>query len=550
MRSSLGASRAREERGYVGAQPSGSGSKSQVVSMDEMPLIGRSPGAPNPTLRSGWWGMEIKEPFAQMYKSRMTADAAQQGLPRIAPKPEFGGWLHRRQFIIGPEPLRPYAEWLIRELPHGLYFTHCPTLPVRDSEHGLVLGLAIASDDRDDPDGWAGRWVLLTGTTLSLDASGLLGVFIRGRWLSSSPELLRTLSPELPLPVRRLRYNEGMDWFAPPGSGIDGIGKLLPSQTIDIATGEVSSRTLLAPVAHRSDRERVTALADRLVRTVESAARRYDELLVALTAGRDSRLVLAAAIAAGAEVSAYTFFLPHMNEVDRTLPPRLCASVGVRHFATTPGDARPEIYSLFDQHCAHHCVEANRPGLATRAIGWSLGNVAVLPGNGFEVGRCQYYGKLPRELNERVLATSPMLAHEPRERVGISDWARWIDDHPDPLDWRDRFYIEQILAGWLSSTAQAGDLAGPPEVWVANSRRFISELLQFPEAVRMKAFHQDAVLEALSPKLARLPVNVVGSRTTVRLRRELSLVRRDRVRYFARRIRAVRAYRTGRRLAP
>jgi hypothetical protein len=481
----------------------------------------------------------------------MTAELAEGPVETISlpSKPGFEGWLHRRQFVIGPEPLRPYTDWLVRELPHGLYLTHCPTLPVADSEHGIVLGLAIASDEKNDPDSWAGRWALLSGTTLGLDAGGLLGVFIRGRWLSSSPELLRTIAPELPLPARRLRYGEEMDWFAPPDSGINGIGRLLPSQTIDIATGEVSSRALLAHVTPKSHGDRVRALADRLVHTLNAVGEVYDEVLVPLSAGRDSRVVLAAAIAAGVEVSAYTFFLSHMKEIDRRLPPRLSASVGVRHFAITPGDVRPEIESLFDLHCAQHCVEANRPGLATRAIGWTIGNVAVLPGNGFEVGRCQYYGKLPPQLNEQVLETSVVFANDPRGRVGVREWARWIEDHPEPLDWRDRFYIEQILGGWLSSTAQAGDLAGPETIWVANSRRFISELLQFPEPVRLKAFHQQAVLEALSPELARFPVNVGGSRTVARLRQELRLLRSDRAHYFARRIRAVSAYRTGRRLA-
>jgi hypothetical protein len=495
------------------------------------------------------FGCDIRE-------ARVNIELADTGVETtlLASKREWGGWLHRRQFIIGPEPLCPYADWLVRELPQGLFLTHCPTLPVTDSEHGIVLGIAIASDDRDDPDGWAGRWALLTETILSLDASGLLGVFVRGPWVSSSPELLRSIAPELPLPARKLRYAQGMDWFAPPRSGIDGIGRLLPSQTIDLSTGEVSARALLAPVPRRSDRDRVTALADRLVHAVQVVGDRYDEALVPLTAGRDSRLVLAAAIAAGVEVTAYTFFLPHivprMKEIDRTLPPRLAASVGVRHFSITPGDQRPEILALFDRHCAHHCVEANRAALATRALGWSIGNVAVLPGDAFEVGRCYFHDIVPPTLSDHVLDTNVVFTPDPQEGVGIREWARWIEDHPEPLDWRDRCYIEQILGGWVSSVAQAGDLAGPETISVANSRRFISEFLQFPELVRRKAFHHDAVLEALSPELARFPINFGGSRAMARLRRELGLARREKAHYIQGRVRAVRAYRAGRRLAP
>jgi hypothetical protein len=294
----------------------------------------------------------------------------------------------------------------------------------------------------------------------------------------------------------------------------------------------------------------VTALADRLVHAINAVGKRYDEVLVPLTAGRDSRLVLAAAIAAGVEVTAYTFFHPHMREIDRTLAPRLAASVGVRHFSITPGEPRPEILALFDRHCAHHCVEANRAAFATRAIGWSIGNVAVLSGDVFEVGRCYFHGIVPPTLSEEVLETNAVFTPDPQEGVGIRKWARWIEDHPEPLDWRDRCYIEQILGGWVSSVAQAGDLAGPETISVANSRRFISEFLQFPEPVRRKAFHHHAVLEALSPELARFPINLSGSRTIARLRRELRLVRSEKVHYIQGRVRAVRAYRAGRRLAP
>ena len=238
-----------------------------------------------------------------------------------------------------------------------------------------------------------------------------------------------------------------------------------------------------------------------------------------------------------------------MREYERSLPPRLAAAVGVRHVAITRGEARPEIESLFDEHCARHSVEANRDWLARGSLPWNVGNVGVLPGNIFEVGHCEYYDYLPAALAECDLLANVVTAHDPPERVGIRDWARWIERHPEPLDWRDRFYLEQRLAGWLSSSAQAGDVAGPEMVWIANSRRFITELLQFGELERRKGYHQHSVLKALSPELARFPVNVAGSRAVARLRRELHLLRTDRHHYFGRRVRAVAVHRRGRRLA-
>ena len=126
--------------------------------------------------------------------------------------------------------------------------------------------------------------MLVSGTTLGLDACGLLGVFYRDGWLSSSPELLRLIPPELPQPEERLVYESGLDWFPPPRSGIPGVWRLLPSQTIDIATGELRHRPLLV----HSDADR-QALAEMLVASLVNLGER--RVIVPLTGGRDSRVL-------------------------------------------------------------------------------------------------------------------------------------------------------------------------------------------------------------------------------------------------------------------
>jgi hypothetical protein len=392
------------------------------------------------------------------------------------------------------------------------------------SEHGLVLGIAVPTLE-DGPDDWAGRWALVKGTTLGLDACGLLGVFYRDGWYSSSPELLRLIPPELREVENRLVYESGLDWFPPPRSGISGIRRLLPSQTIDFATGELRPRPLLVP----SDPD-PHGLAEMLVAALVNFADR--RVIVPLTGGRDSRVILAAALKAGLDVVTYTAIrLPRFSHADLTLPPKLSEIAGVPHYAIRPGKPRPELVDLFDRHSAHHCVDVERRGLAS---GDTPSFAPLLSGHVFELGRCFYYGELPAELDDATLAQKP-----------VHEWASWIQEHPEPIDWRDRFYWEQRLAGWSSSFAQAGDLAPPERFYPANSRRFASGLLAFPEAVRRRSDHQRAILESLSPELAAVPINPEpGSKVSRRIKYEARLLKRDRHRYPAGRVAALRRFRS------
>lgn len=192
--------------------------------------------------------------------------------------------LHRRQFVIGPRPLRPFDDWQTVELGDGLVLSHDPALPVVRAGRNVLLGTVLPTDAaRPDPvgdlladtipadliDGWTGRWVLIEGDHLRLDATGTLGVFHRrvdGRtWASSSAELLRSIEPQLSSPRQAIAHGRGMDWYPPPASGIEGIGCLLPSQSMRLSDGTIERRRLLPPVSPRGYDETLDVLGARLV---------------------------------------------------------------------------------------------------------------------------------------------------------------------------------------------------------------------------------------------------------------------------------------------
>ena len=157
---------------------------------------------------------------------------------------------HRRQFVIGPRPYRPFDDWFCTGLDDARYLSHCAELRVSWARDGdgtcwALLGLAVQtlerrpdpltslarSSTRDVPrlySSWAGRWALIGSGELHLDASGLLGCYYGmdrdgGMWATSSPALIGSLAGAEPYgKTRKLRYESGISWFPPaskPPSG-------------------------------------------------------------------------------------------------------------------------------------------------------------------------------------------------------------------------------------------------------------------------------------------------------------------------------------------
>lgn len=91
---------------------------------------------------------------------------------------------------------------------------------------------------------------------------------------------------------------------------------------------------------------------------------------------------------------------------------------------------------------------------------------------------------------------------------GLRMWLEWTSRTPhDHLDLRDRFYIEQRLAGWQSSKEQVYDMLPLERFPPVNSARCYALLLAVDEERRARQQHQRDLVERLCPPLAGIPVN-------------------------------------------
>lgn len=458
--------------------------------------------------------------------------------------------MHRRQFVIGPEPYRIRDDWEVESLGDGLYLSRCPSLPIAHAHDSgghrwTLLGAVVQSDpDRatpaadlarrgsEDLEGtlrtWTGRWVLAGKGEVRMDASGLLGCFVRvvdrETWVSSSPVVLAKLRerPHAPARPPLMAPTPGMNWRPPPSSGFVGITRLLPSQVLRFgATGRsVEPRWLVDRTAlHASYDDAVETLRRHLMGAM-AALGRIGRPWLGLSGGHDSRMLLAAAHAAGVDIQPYTFTKPFhgMSAGDRRLPPRLAAEVGMSHRFVRPERPSNARGLAFDAHTGGHCLDIDRAYLVHNQWARLPEGSISLRGGVFEAGRCLFYERLesivrsPADVVAAVAHAFSLLPENPTaatQLAGLQAWATWMfrTTPPEPIDWRDRFYLEQRAGGWRSSTEHGLDMTGRQSVHPANCGTIISALLALPEDARRTGSWCDDLVERMAPQLGRFPYN-------------------------------------------
>ena len=455
---------------------------------------------------------------------------------------------HRRQFVIGPEPMPVFDDWIARKLAPTVWISHCPALPAgwqkdRDGTQWCLLGVAVQTlDDRGAPlpeiaqaaspavsglrHNWAGRWVLASGSQLFLDASGLLGCYYGQRgtnsWISSSPALMhRILSGPDPVDAESplLHYRSGIDWFPPPRSRFPDIRRLLPSQWISPTEGETGTAALLPPIDPTRPFEEVVGLIGQSLNvTLEQLAASGAPLSLGLTAGADSRAVMAICKAAGINIKSFTRITARMSVADGELPPLLAACCGFSHEWTRSKRVEDRRLQIAFDHSRGNVSRGDMKPFLTGDRD-DLDGIAI-GGHAFEVFSYNILSSLPDSIESPDRLAHDIACMFRRDRGagildagtvivrGLSEWLQWVLQHPEAhLDWRERFYLEQDNAGWLSSKEQIYDLNRVVRFPLLNAARNYSILLGLPPGMRRHGQIQSELIRRSAPELLDFPIN-------------------------------------------
>ncbi len=451
--------------------------------------------------------------------------------------------------MLGPRSCSPVPSWTTTYIPRTGYLCHCPELTVASAEDAdgqvwYLLGLAIQSEaGRPEPvdeittathdtiqdlyQTWAGRWVLIGAGELHMDSSGLLGCFYtlvgysggatEEHWVSSSAALLAEVSDIDRTPTRNILHGEGFDWYTPPRSRFESIRRLLPSQLLMLADGNILPRRLFPELSETFAYDDILErLRGNLATVLRGASATSGDLRLALSAGYDSRLLLAAARYAGVPVKTYTQVYPGISQADLTLPPELARAVGLTHSFYSEGTFREDLAAMYDRHTAGHSVDRDRHFISHGQFDWGRrGDTLLLRGGALGAGKAVFWRKFPREESRPTLPDVETMvrrfgyegATEGHPLVSaLGEWIDWTHRTPHPeLDWRDRLYLEQKLGGWLSSIEQSLDLIDAVSLQPANSGSYYAHVLQVPPAKRCTGQHHVDLIGSMAPELLAFP---------------------------------------------
>lgn len=414
--------------------------------------------------------------------------------------------------------------------------SHCPSLLVsqatdRCGRRWALIGLAAQTEpSRDAPreelaalatddvaalyESWAGRWALIGETSLHGDAAGSFGCFYLdgGPWASSSLALLSQLGGREEPGSRRFRLvkGDGFNYDPPPRSCYAGILKLLPTQWLELASGRPHPRAMpsLREAPPPYD-EALDRMAEFLVTAFRNIADDDKRLMVALSAGYHSRVLLAAAAKSGVAFETYTQTFPLMLLADRELPPRLSEEVGIRHSLYRPQAALASLSELLDVHSHGLFMDTDRRFFIHQQWTWSQPDDIFIRGRGFELGECFEWWRLPETPSIEAILTGFRAEQAPDYvKQSITEYLAWTAQHPLPgVDWRDRWYLDIRQGGWASNTEQSLSLAAGTSYAPANSARFYRHMLQLPLEKRRPRQHLVDLIDRLCPALNAFPFN-------------------------------------------
>jgi hypothetical protein len=387
--------------------------------------------------------------------------------------------LHRRQFVISDDR-HPAPGWRHAEVADGRHLSWHPDLSVdhRPDEHIHILG--VPSTDLG-----SGRYIVIEKGTLRGAHGCLLGVY----YGASNGKSVITSSPGLAAELlgcaRKntvLRWGKGINWFPSPGAPVQGVFRLLFDQQIDVATLAVTSLSRrIEPWG--SPRTGADKLAQHLAATCGRAS---GELVLALTAGLDSRVLLAALLATGVRFRAFTSLVSEASHIDIDIARALATRYGFEHRVVEPVPGGEQDLALWRIHTGWSVSDADDnklvPGRQYRFLG---SEDVVLRGGCFELGRRFFERRLsdlssvPRAEEIESRFDGPRFTDE--DDRSLEAWIDWRRAHPIGLSFVDSFYLDQRIGGWLASIEQGLDIFPFISVHPGNSDAAFAALMSYED---------------------------------------------------------------------
>lgn len=309
---------------------------------------------------------------------------------------------------------------------------------------------------------------------------------------------------------RRMVAAEGNGWLTGTLTAHRGIRRLLPGHALDLDQLQAHRVWPLPGDLHLgaslADSARIAAAA---IRSYVEAAAAEQRTAITMTAGFDSRILLAAARDVRDQLEFVTFGSPGEG-LDQDLARHICRQLGVRHQLIPIIDAPAQEMKVWDRRVGHCMSEVNRRIHPTLA---QVASDVVLTGMWGEAGRARLYRRDFDTINRKPATAEFVLSRLtlPLDPEQVDDVAAWLDG----ISWMPRSMVldmafnELKFGTWAMGQAPAQKaikLSLMPYCQLSVQKAF----LETPPQVKGTTALFNAIGQQLWPEAMKFPVNRYG----------------------------------------
>lgn len=456
----------------------------------------------------------------------------------------------RMQFVLGPKQHLVTHGWKASEVAGGLALSSHPDLSVLTATRGSVtltlLGYLLDPDAPRDGDAeivgriaatvaaggdlfealapLGGRYLLIVDDgepKVVGDANGTMQLFHATAggetWCAAQPDLLAELhgfdeDPEATLYIRQFMAGSSEYSFPLSVSPYAEVRRLLPNHSLHLRSGTTHRYWPNEPRVQRSVAEVKGRVAARLSGLIAAAANRF-ELTLGVSAGLDSRLMLAASHSVKDRIVYYSGVdkVRGPRHPDVKIPRRMLADLGLEHHMIAVKTEASRGFSEVFRASVPYAHQQRIPGLESQFEYYQLNRVAAI-GNVSENARARYQSALAGVPDEAVTARALAL------RRGLDHLNLYVESlqrHLDGLgdthgyDPLDLLFWEHGSGAWFSHNVSEFVIAWQDVFLPYNCRTLLVDMLSTPQEARTgrAAELYIAVAGELWPEVLAYPIN-------------------------------------------
>lgn len=302
----------------------------------------------------------------------------------------------------------------------------------------------------------------------------------------------------------------GEGWFPAGLTAHRAIHRLLPNHYLDLKSWQAHrTQVVTRPPSPCAPSDIVTTIAHLVKQQINALFRGPEPVVIALTAGRDSRAVLACARQWADQVVTVTVTGEDRHQIDTIVAKAITKTLGIRHKTLPRQVADQPAQSLFLRrggHCHGDSNTAYHPSITPL-----VDHCVFVGGLGGEIARSVY--RRVGDHSGMILTPALILGRLGLPRVEQAEAAiqTWLDNLPantDAFATLDLVYLELRQGPW--GTAQF--CADPTLVRHAPLMSYdsVSLMLTLPDDWKTNGRLNEAIVADCWPELAEFPYNTAG----------------------------------------